>query len=83
MPMVMELIITESLIDPFTTIPSHSFLIASNALLSPSIAHLKDSPASITKTLPLPFIFKASSTRELSSKHLIVTMRPEKAVLPP
>ena len=82
-PIGIVFITAESLITPLTIIPSHLLLIASVTLLSPSIAQFIDPPASITNTESLPLVFRASSTRELSSKHLIVTIRPEKAVFAP
>lgn len=61
---------------PFTTTPAHPFVIAIAAKLSPSNAHRREPPPSITKTLPVPGSFKASRTNGLFSKHLIVTAGP-------
>ena len=82
-PIFIELISVESLIGPLIIIPSHAFLIASVALLSPIIAQFSEAPASITKTHSLPSDLSASSTSELSSKHSMVTIRPENLVFFP
>ena len=77
-PIPIPEITSESLIQPFIIIPDQLFLKAASASISPSNAQSVDALPSTTSTLLQPSEFTASLTLELSLKHLIVLIWPQK-----